>query len=146
MPVQENSEKIQQNLCVMMFLYSYSIGMWRTKDLVGVNSNVVFICKNLVTRKIINVLKMLLREVANYIQNDIQNLPQFWMKRAFFSSETKIGVVVFFFQRKTAQTCIYLLFTCKFLAIQYIIYCRGANRRNRYTENPPNCMGGNPGV
>ncbi len=20
--------------------------------------------------------------------------------------------------------------------------CRGANRRNRYTENPPNCMGG----
>jgi hypothetical protein len=23
-----------------------------------------------------------------------------------------------------------------------IIYCRGANRRNRYPENPPNCMGG----
>ncbi len=24
----------------------------------------------------------------------------------------------------------------------YYYYCRGANRRNRYTENPPNCMGG----
>ncbi len=23
-----------------------------------------------------------------------------------------------------------------------ITYCSGANRRNRYTENPPNCMGG----
>jgi hypothetical protein len=25
---------------------------------------------------------------------------------------------------------------------RYLGYCRGANRRNRYTENPPNCMGG----
>jgi hypothetical protein len=23
-----------------------------------------------------------------------------------------------------------------------VIHCRGANRRNRYTENSPNCMGG----
>ncbi len=23
-----------------------------------------------------------------------------------------------------------------------LLFCRGANRRNRYPENPPNCMGG----